>query len=326
MAGNAKPTLLNRRWLPLNALRAFDAVGQHLSFTAGAQALHVSQSALSRHVISLEGLLGRQLLERKPHRLTLTEAGAALLPVVRKSFDRLEQALNAVQNGDTGGRTLRVHIPPSLLQQMALPMLRDFRREFPDVLLDVSSSHVTGLPDQELDVAIVYDRPVMDDRVTDLLWMVRVSPVCSPAVAAAAEGKSLAEFLAASEMLHVKLESEPRSLLWSIFARHFGLATSTDRGLSFDTAISAMQYAMSDGGVALADIDMFANEIAEGRLVAPYDSVMEDGFGYYLKFHAEDLGDPAIALFRTWFLGRFAANSRTALPSEVAEAVFAQDA
>ena len=127
-------------------------------------------------------------------------------------------------------------------------------------------------------------------------------------------------------MLHVKLESEPRSLLWSIFARHFGLATSTDRGLSFDTAISAMQYAMSDGGVALADIDMFANEIAEGRLVAPYDSVMEDGFGYYLKFHAEDLGDPAIALFRTWFLGRFAANSRTALPSEVAEAVFAQGA
>lgn len=326
MAGNAKPTLINRRWLPLNALRAFDAVGQHLSFTAGAQALHVSQSALSRHVISLEGLLGRQLLERKPHRLTLTEAGAALLPVVRKSFDRLEQALNAVQNGDTGGRTLRVHIPPSLLQQMALPMLRDFRREFPDVLLDVSSSHVTGLPDQELDVAIVYDRPVMDDRVTDLLWMVRVSPVCSPAVAVAAEGKSLAEFLAASEMLHVKLESEPRSLLWSIFARHFGLATSTDRGLSFDTAISAMQYAMSDGGVALADIDMFANEIAEGRLVAPYDSVMEDGFGYYLKFHAEDLGDPAIALFRTWFLGRFAANSRTALPSEVAEAVFAQGA
>ena len=56
---------INRRWLPLNALRAFEAVGQHLSFTAGAQALHVSQSALSRHVISLEDLLGCQLLERR---------------------------------------------------------------------------------------------------------------------------------------------------------------------------------------------------------------------------------------------------------------------
>lgn len=317
MGGETRTTRINRRWLPLNALRAFDAVGQHLSFTAGAQALHVSQSALSRHVISLEGLLGCQLLERKPHRLALTEAGAALLPVVRKSFDRLEQALNAVQSGETAGRTLRIHMPPSLLVQMALPMLRDFRREFPDVLLDVSSSHVTGLPDQELDVAIVYDRPVMDDRVTDLLFMVRVSPVCSPAVAETAEGRTLPEFLAANELLHVKLESEPRSLLWSIFARHFGLTFGAERGLAFDTAISAMQYAMSGGGVALADVDMFAAEIAAGRLVRPYDAVMEDGFGYYLKFHAEDLGDPAIAVFRSWFLGRFAADNRVGPPREV---------
>ena len=43
-------TLINRRWLPLNALRAFEAVGRHMSFTAGAQALTVSQSAMSRHV------------------------------------------------------------------------------------------------------------------------------------------------------------------------------------------------------------------------------------------------------------------------------------
>ncbi len=317
MAGETK-TLINRRWLPLNALRAFDAVGQHLSFTAGAQALHVSQSALSRHVISLEDLLGRQLLDRKPHRLALTEAGAILLPVVRKAFDRLEQAMNAVRSGDTSGRTLRVHMPPSLLQQMALPMLRDFRREFPDVLLDVSSSHVTGLPDQDLDVAIVYDRPTMDDRVTDLLWMVRVSPVCSPEMAAQAEGRTLTEFLAASELLHVKLDAEPRNLLWSMFARQLGLDVEPDRGLAFDTAISAVQYAMSGGGVALADIDMFSAEIADGRLVQPYPTVMEDGYGYYLKFHAEDLGDPAISLFRTWVLGRFAAATGL-YPSSIAE-------
>ncbi len=43
---------INRRWLPLNALRAFDAVGQRMSFTAGGQDLDVSQSAVSRHVIS----------------------------------------------------------------------------------------------------------------------------------------------------------------------------------------------------------------------------------------------------------------------------------
>jgi LysR family glycine cleavage system transcriptional activator len=297
--------LINRRWLPLNALRAFDAVGQHLSFTAGANALHVSQSALSRHVISLEDLLGKQLLERRPHRLALTAAGEALLPVVQKSFDRLEQVLNTIREGSRASRTLRVHIPPSLLNHLALPMLRDFRAEFPDVLIDVSSSHVTGLPAHDLDVAVVYDRPNVDDKVTDLLWMVRVTPVCSPDLAQRHAGKSLGQFLTDNELLHVKLEGEPRGLLWGTFAQQCGLSLDTDRGLAFDTAISAVQFARSGAGVVLADLDMFAAELASGELVAPFDAAFEDGYGYYLKFHPEDLADPVIAAFRSWAIARF---------------------
>ena len=300
--------MINRRWLPLNALRAFDAVGQHLSFTAGAQALHVSQSALSRHVIGLEDLLGKQLFERRPQRLVLTEAGAALLPVVRKSFDRLEQSLNTIRDSNRNVRTLRIHMPPSLLHQMGLPLLRDFRREFPDILIDVSSSHVTGLPAQDLDMAVVYDRQNVDDKVSDLLWLVRVTPVCSPELAEKHAGKSIDQFLAENELLHVKLESEPRGMLWSIYMRQCGIVADTDRGLAFDTAISAVKYAISGEGVALADVDMFAEELADGRLVAPFDTALEDGFGYYLKFHPEDLADPAVALFRTWIISRFANN------------------
>jgi LysR family transcriptional regulator, glycine cleavage system transcriptional activator len=306
--------VINRPWLPLNALRAFDAVGQHLSFTAGARALHVSQSALSRHVISLEDLLGKKLLERRPQHLVLTEEGAILLPVVRKCFDRLEQVLNTIRDGEKSGRTLRVHMPPSLLNHLALPILRDFRREFPDILIDVSSSHVTGLPSTELDAAVVYDRPHVDDRVTDLLWMVRVTPVCSPALADAAAGKTLAQFIAANELLHVKLDDEPRGLLWADFLRKCGIIADSDKGLAFDTALSAVQYAMSGGGVALADIDMFAAELAAGSLVAPYDTVFEEGYGYYLKFHAEDLADPVVSLFRSWLIARFQDRAR---PEEV---------
>ena len=39
-------------------------------------------------------------------------------------------------------------------------------------------------------------------------------------------------------------------------------------------------------------------------IVAPYDAVTEDGYGYYLAFHSEDLGDPAISLFRSWMIAR----------------------
>ena len=303
--------MINRRWLPLNALRAFDAVGQHLSFTAGAQALHVSQSALSRHVIGLEDLLGKPLFERRPQKLVLTEAGAALLPVVRKSFDRLEQALNTIRDSNRNVRTLRIHMPPSLLHQMGLPLLREFRREFPDILIDVSSSHVTGLPAQDLDMAVVYDRQNVDDKVSDLLWSVRVTPVCSPELAKRHEGKSLEQFLTDNELLHVKLESEPRGMLWASYMRQSGIVSDTDRGLAFDTALSAVSYAISGEGVALADVELFAAELADGRLVAPFASTLADGYGYYLKFHPEDLADPVVSLFRTWIINRFSDPSKT---------------
>ena len=54
-------------------------------------------------------------------------------------------------------------------------MIQAFHAEHPDVRIDISSSHAVGLPSTETDMAIVFDRPNIDDRVTDLLWMVRVA-------------------------------------------------------------------------------------------------------------------------------------------------------
>ena len=71
---------MDRKWLPLNALRAFEAAGQHLSFTAAANSLTVAQSAVSRHVIVLENFLGVALFERRPQQLVLTEAGGVAVP------------------------------------------------------------------------------------------------------------------------------------------------------------------------------------------------------------------------------------------------------
>ncbi len=311
---------INRRWLPLNALRAFDAVGQHLSFTGGAAALSVSQSAMSRHVIGLEELLGKQLFDRETPKLSLTPAGAELLPVVSKCLDRLEQTMNNIRDDTVSRRALRIHIPPSLLQQLALPMLRDFHTQHPDIRIDVSSAHVTGLPTTNLDMAIVFDRPNVDDRVTDLLWNVRVAPLCSPQTAAASAGRSLETFLASQDLLHVKLEDEPRDLLWATFARQCGLNLATESGLAFDTAIAAAQYAMAADGVFLGDFDMFAQELSDGRLVMPFEMAVDDGFGYYLKLHPDDLADPAIAVFRSWLINRFGLYPRNVFRSSVQSA------
>ncbi len=138
---------LDRRWLPLNALRAFEGVAKHLSFTAAANALLISQSALSRHVITLEKLIGAQLFERRPHALVLTKAGQHLLPAVMKSFDRLEYALDDIRNdAATTSRTLRVQMPPSFAVHLAVPILRDFRRMAAEVEIDLVSPYGSARP------------------------------------------------------------------------------------------------------------------------------------------------------------------------------------
>ena len=298
---------IDRRWLPLNALRAFEGVAKHGSFTAAANALLISQSALSRHVIALERLTGVQLFERRPHALTLTKAGQHLLPAVVKSFDRLEYALDDIRNeGAPVQRTLRVQMPPSFAVQLAVPILRDFRRASTEVDIDLISPYGVGPPLGDVDVAVVYSRPAVTDLVTDLLWTVRLSILCHPDIARTHRGLDLAAFIEANEIVHVRIADLPRHERWAHFVRTHGLSSvNIERGLVFDTAVLAAQYALSGQGIALVDTNLFADEIRDGRLVKPFEATLDDGYGYYLTTHPEGLGDTAIALFRSWLIGRF---------------------
>jgi DNA-binding transcriptional LysR family regulator len=298
---------MDRRWLPLNALRAFEGVAQHLSFTAAANALLISQSALSRHVIALEKLIGVQLFERRPHALVLTKAGQHLLAAVTKSFDRLEYALDDIRNDGTSVlRTLRVQMPPTFAAHLAVPILRDFRHIAPDVEIDLVSPYGVGAPVSEVDVAVVYSKPTVTDMVRDLLWPVRLSMICHPAIAEQHKEQGLGAFIEANELIHVRLSDLPRHHLWSQFARQSGLhGLNVERGLVFDTALLAVQYALSGEGVALIDTYLFGDYIRTGRLITPFENILDDGYGYYLITHPEGLSDTAIALFRSWLIERF---------------------
>jgi DNA-binding transcriptional LysR family regulator len=300
-------TTIDRRWLPLNALRAFEGVAKHLSFTAAANALLISQSALSRHVITLEKLIGAQLFERRPHSLVLTKAGQHLLPAVMKSFDRLEFALDDIRNDTVATtRTLRVQMPPSFAVHLAVPILRDFRRAAAEVEIDLVSPYGVGPSLSDVDVAVVYSKPTVTDLVADLLWPVHLSLLCHPGIAERHAGKGLAEFIESNELIHVRLAELPRHHLWTQFTRQANLsAVNVERGLVFDTAVLAVQYALSGEGIALVDTYLFGDYIRSGRLVKPFDYDFDDGYGYYLITQPEALGDTAIALFRSWLIERF---------------------
>jgi DNA-binding transcriptional LysR family regulator len=301
---------IDRRWLPHNALRAFEAVAKHGSFTAAANALLISQSALSRHVISLEKLIGVQLFDRKPQSLLLTTAGQHLLPAVTKSYDRLEYAIDEIREaGAPTLRTLRVQMPPTFAIHLAVPLLREFRTTSPEVNLDLVSPYDVGPPPNDVDVAVVYSKPAVTDMVSDLLWPERLSILCHPEIAARHAGKPLAAFMQDNELIHVRIADLPRHHMWAQLARQQNLGTlNFERGLVFDTSLLAAQYALSGEGLALVDVNLFKDDIVAGRLVRPFDITLDEGFGYYLVTHPEALSDPAIALFRSWLIEQFGAH------------------
>jgi DNA-binding transcriptional LysR family regulator len=315
-----KSRRMDRKWLPLNALRAFEAAGQHLSFTAAANSLTVAQSAVSRHVIVLERFLGVTLFERRPQQLVLTEAGKHLLPAVTKAFDRIDQALSeVVTERGRPKRVLRVALPSTFAHQLAIPILKDFRAEQPDLSLEIASRPMSGEIDGDVDIAIIYSEPRVTDAIHDLLWMVRLTLLCSPKVLERSKTATIAELLAANDLLHVKLDDRPRHYLWGLLTRAIGRPDlPVDRGLVFDTSQLAVQYAMSGEGLALVDPFVFPEEIASGRLVRPFDISLDDGYGYYLTTQAEDLSSEPVALFRSWLIRRFARLREGAAPPAVA--------
>ncbi|HZH10703.1 MAG TPA: LysR substrate-binding domain-containing protein [Microvirga sp.] len=302
---------MDRRWLPLNALRAFEAVAKHGSFTAAAQALLISQSALSRHVIGLEQLIGTQLFERKHHALILTEAGQTLLLAVSRSLDRLEYALSDLMGEKPMlRRNLRVHLPPTFAAHLAVPILRDFRSACPDIAIDFVSPYSVGSPAPDVDIAVVYSKPSVSDAVTDLLWPVRQTMLCHPDLAKRYESAPMAQMIEENELVHVRIADIPRHQMWRHFVREAGLDhVNVERGLVFDTADLAVQYVLSGEGIALIDERLFLEDIKSGRLARPFDLHVENGYGYYLITQPGDLGDTAIALFRSWLIERFGEKS-----------------
>jgi DNA-binding transcriptional LysR family regulator len=184
--------------------------------------------------------------------------------------------------------------------------LRDFRAAAAEVEIDLVSPYGVGPPPSDVDVAVVYSKPTVTDMVTDLLWPVHLSVLCHPGVAARAAGKSLGEFIDANELVHVRIADSPRHHFWMQFARAAGLSSANvERGLVFDTAVLAVQYALSGAGLVLVDTYLFGDYLRTGKLVKPFEQDFDDGYGYYLITHPEALSDTAVALFRSWLIERF---------------------
>src|SRR6185295_13070471 len=125
--------------LPLNALRAFEAVAAHLSFTGAAHSLNVTTAAVSPHIKSLEEFLETPLFVRHSRSVRLTPQGARLLPGIQRGMGELTRAVEQLRQDRSSG-LLNISLLGSFLQKWLLPRLADFYQKHPEVDLRFSAS------------------------------------------------------------------------------------------------------------------------------------------------------------------------------------------
>ncbi|WP_036665604.1 LysR substrate-binding domain-containing protein [Paludibacterium yongneupense] len=286
------------RLLPLNALRVFLVVAEHLSFTAAARQLHLTQGAVSRQIQTLEGHYATPLFLRHARGLALTAEGLALLPAVRKAFDLLAEAGEALRasQGD-----IRLRVPPTPAMRWILPNLPDFRSRFPAYTLHLMThTQTSGYFDRaECDVAIEgLVQPGMETGlVYDCINREQLVPVCSPALLEGGPTLACPNDLRHFTLLHPWRGQDG----WRQWLQLAGAdQVDPDGGIQFDALEYALHAAVRGMGVSLAQVSMIGEDVARGRLVQPFGLVLETDWAYYLVYAEESAALPKIQAFRSW--------------------------
>jgi LysR family glycine cleavage system transcriptional activator len=281
----------------LNALRAFEAAGRLGSFKEAAAELHVTHGAISQQVRLLEAWLGASLFERHNRRVVLTSAARAYLAEIGPLFDQLAQATARYGVSAKVSRTLTVDAPATFTLRWLVPRLEKFRVRHPDVEVRIETSNepverlkdahdivIRGGPDTFYGYTM---RPFLEESRL---------PVCSPALLRRLPLRT-PEDLRRHTLLHTS--SLPR--VWPDWLAQVGQSALTPAAvLTFDHFDLTVQAAVDGMGIAMGPTALVADDLAAGRLVAPFAGPRLPSRSYCTYIADEKAEDDLIVLFRSW--------------------------
>jgi len=288
-----------RRRLPsLTALRNFEAVARHLSFTRAADELCVTQAAVSHQVRALEDELGKKLLVRLPQRIELTESGRDLYEVARVCFNQIAVAANRIRDDGRLNR-LRINVTPLFSSRWLVPRLSSFIFSHPEIELTLHHTFEAPDPnDQEVDATIAYGYGDWAGFIADYLISADLVPLCSPVVLGDRKLPMAIEELSGFTLLHEFSHQWWEDWISKTSAR----SVSVRRGLVFDDPNVLINAAVQGNGVFLGAPLHVQDLIAEGKLVAPFGFSPSIAIDYYLLRRPELAQSKSIGVFRNWLL------------------------
>jgi LysR family transcriptional regulator, glycine cleavage system transcriptional activator len=298
---------MNQRLPSLASLRAFEAAARHMSFTRAAAELNLTQTAISHQIRNLEEQLGLSLFQRERNTLLLTEAARDYLDTVRAVLLQLAEATNR-----TADRARESVLTLACLNTFAikclLPALGEFRAIAPGLSLRIRTViSFENLPRHDYDVAIRYGVGEWPGLVSRRITWDEVFPVCAPALA---RGRRLRRPADLANHVCIRTVSPNLRDDWPLWLDLAGLRdlVFVDE-LASDFLATSLQAAADGLGIAIGRSAVVADDLAQGRLVAPFPLRVPTRLGYHVAAPADRANKPKVAAFTNWATTRFAALS-----------------
>lgn len=295
---------------PLAALRVFAAFVRLGSVRATAEALNLTDGAVTYQLHAIETFLGMRLLVRQGRHLQLTEDGRAYGYRVRQALDDITDATHELvrpQAGPARQRPLRVALLPSFAQGWLLPRLAAFARAHPDIDLMLEAGVATvDLEAARVDCAIrfglgrwpgVVSSPLMGDR---LLLVRSAGPAGAESSGEPDDGLGRLRRLHSSEN-------------WGAWAASAGLTEavgSEQTSWNFNDSSHQLEAARLGLGVALTRRSIAEVLLRQGQLVKAHPHEMAHPSAYYLLRPAGRPCAGAVADFADWLQQACAAYAR----------------
>lgn len=283
----------------LSLVRTFEVAGRRLSFTAAARELHVTHGAVSRAVRTLEDWLGVRLFRRKGRGLVLTPRGEAYLAAIGPALEQIASA-TAVARLRGGTHTLEVVAPPTFTVRWLIPRLPRFRRREPAIAVRVRTADSTTLAG-DFDIAVRRGPEPWRGFEARRFLIEDVTPVAAPSLLRAAPVRSPVD-LAHHTVLHA--DAQPDA--WSFWLRAFAPPKFKPGGdVEFEHFYLALQAAIDGLGIAMGPLPLVGEDLAAGRLVAPFPDRVLSVRSYFAVTRARSgpvRSSRAIAAFVAWLV------------------------
>ncbi len=279
----------------LNSLRFFEAVARHQSIKKAGAELHVTHTAVSRHIQGLERQLGRSLFVRNHRKIALNDDGRILLCAVVTSFSHIQRAIAQLsKNGRP--ETLVISVDPDFAALWLVPRLADFYELAPNTLVEIlAERRLNSLDNPRIDCAIQYAEVGSSPEEGELLFRSRLFPVC-------ARGATRRPLRSPEDLRHHKLLHDRSTVEWQECIEGFSSVIDIDvgSGVVFSETALCLEAAARGQGVAIGDDFLAAIHLAEGRLVAPFDSAFYSRNAYYFIAPKREAKHAAVTAFRNW--------------------------